>query len=196
MNIYLTSDPHYGHDGIIKFNKRPFESTEEMDEVLIDNWNNTMEGKSLVYIVGDFAWKNHNKYLSRLKGKKILIKGNHDKMPLTTLNNFTEVHDLLTKKIDDKVVTFCHYCMHTWDRSCYGSWHVHGHAHGRIKESGNIPRCDVGVDVWDYKPVPWEILKKKLEKRKYEFRGNLENTDFTVENREANLVLLNQHKIG
>jgi len=194
MSIFITADLHLGHNGIREHCNRPWPTIEEHDEGIISNWNADVKRKDMVYIVGDFAWKHHNKYLARLNGKKILIRGNHDRMNQECLRNFTEVHDLLTKKIDGKIVILCHYCLRVWDRSFYGTWHCYGHSHGRILETGNILRCDVGADVWDYRPVPWEAVKKKLEARKREYggrRGDFIELDKNVErNRLDNLALL------
>ena len=166
MSIFITADLHLGHEAIRRHCNRPWPTLEEMDEALISNWNATVpKRKALIYIVGDFAWKNHNRYLNRLNGKKVLIKGNHDKMSQDCLKNFSGVYERLATKIDDKVVVFDHYCGLVWNRSVHGSWLIYGHSHGRIGESETIPRCDAGVDVWGYRPVPWEAMKKKLESR-------------------------------
>lgn len=37
--IYYTADLHLGHANIMKLSGRPFESVEEMNEALVNNWN-------------------------------------------------------------------------------------------------------------------------------------------------------------
>jgi len=191
MNIFFTADLHLGHDNIRKHCGRPFDTVEEMDEAIISNWNRTVSARDLVYVVGDFALRNHNLHLARLKGKKILIKGNHDKMSQDCLRNFTEVHQLLARKIDQQLIVMCHYCMLVWPSSCHGAWHLYGHSHGRIKEFSNLPRCDVGMDVWDFVPASWDAIKKKLAGRKRQLSSDTQELDANVaENLGANRAVI------
>jgi len=81
-NIWFTADLHLGHTNIIKHCDRPYYSIKDMDDSIIQNWNSVVSRKDTVYIVGDFIWKASLKgyYLHQLNGKKILIKGNHDRL--------------------------------------------------------------------------------------------------------------------
>lgn len=76
MKFYI-GDLHFNHESAIDFDNRPFKSVEEMNETLIDNWNNQINKKDEVYILGDMFMKNQNatEILSRLKGNKFLVKG-------------------------------------------------------------------------------------------------------------------------
>ena len=80
--IYYTSDLHFGHKNIIKYENRPWSSVKEMDQGLIDRWNNRVKNRDLVYILGDFTLSVSTSYveniLTALKGRKVLITGNHD----------------------------------------------------------------------------------------------------------------------
>ena len=80
--IFYTSDLHLGHANIIRHCNRPFASVEDMDEALIGNWNAKVTDGDTVHILGDLMFRNScpsEEYLSRLKGKKHLVVGNHDK---------------------------------------------------------------------------------------------------------------------
>jgi calcineurin-like phosphoesterase family protein len=195
-NIFITADLHFCHDNIRKHTNRPWTTCDEMDTALINNWNNVVSKNDTVYIVGDFAWKNHNHYIMALNGKKILILGNHDKMSQDYLKNFTEVHPILRRNIYNKDVTFCHYCMTTWASSCHGSWHFYGHSHGRIKEFEDSYKMDVGVDVWNYTPISWDVIEYKMSfKKKKEFYACNELEENVKKLRENNLLLIQNIKL-
>lgn len=82
MQKYFIADPHFGHANMIKLANRPFKNLEEMDKILIKNWNNTVKPEDEIYIIGDFSWYTNlekiNSLLKKLNGKKFLITGNHD----------------------------------------------------------------------------------------------------------------------
>ncbi len=79
--IYLIADTHFGDEAILRYENRPFQSVEEMDEALIRNWNNTVKPEDTVFILGDFSSYDLQKTAAichRLNGHKYLIMGNHD----------------------------------------------------------------------------------------------------------------------
>lgn len=79
-NIFFTSDTHFGHTNILQFCNRPFHSVQEMNEALINNWNNVVRPEDTVYHLGDFAFGGSqlwNDVLSKLNGHIYLILGNH-----------------------------------------------------------------------------------------------------------------------
>ena len=59
--IFFTSDLHFGHKNIIRFDNRPFSTVEEMDEALIRNWNAKVSDEDTVYVLGDISWYNDAK---------------------------------------------------------------------------------------------------------------------------------------
>ena len=165
MELFFTADQHFGHRNVIRHANRPFDSLEEMDEALIERWNSVVGPKDAVYVLGDLTWHRPYQYTQRLNGKKELIAGNHDRLGKQHVAGFTKVHQLYERKIDGQWVVMCHYRLMTWNRSSHGSWHFHGHSHGTLEESPNVFATDVGVDVWDFFPVPWEDLEEKMGQR-------------------------------
>jgi calcineurin-like phosphoesterase family protein len=91
-NIFVTSDQHLDHTNIIKYCKRPFRTTEEMNDTLIDNWNRTVKKSDTVYLVGDLAFgrgsRNTDYWLNQLNGNIVFIKGNHDKSKNITFHDY------------------------------------------------------------------------------------------------------------
>ena len=131
--IYFISDTHFGHKNIIKMCNRPFESIEEMDETLIKNWNNKVNGSDTVYIIGDMFYRSDNvqQILQRLKGKKRLIIGNHDGSWMTKLDAakyFASIDNYLEVSIDNHLVVMCHNPLLTWKHQ-KKSYMIHGHIH-------------------------------------------------------------------
>lgn len=77
--IYFIADTHFSEDNIRLYENRPFGSAAEMNEALIQRWNNCVNQNDEVYILGDFGADGQEALiLNQLNGKKYLIKGNHD----------------------------------------------------------------------------------------------------------------------
>src|SRR5438128_316371 len=80
MKNWFTSDEHYGHAKVIEYYERPFDDLAEMHAELIARHNEVVGDGDVVYHVGDFSLKLKlaQQVLPLLKGKHILIPGNHD----------------------------------------------------------------------------------------------------------------------
>lgn len=75
--IFYTADLHFHYAPLLS--SRPFAAVEEMDEALIRNWNERVSPEDTVYLVGDIGYNEGrvpHELLSRLKGRKHLIRGN------------------------------------------------------------------------------------------------------------------------
>lgn len=80
---WFTSDTHFSHANIISLCDRPFFSADQMNEVLIGNWNAVVSPSDVVFHLGDVALgkiADSLPLVGRLNGHKILIPGNHDRM--------------------------------------------------------------------------------------------------------------------
>ena len=159
--IWFTSDLHLGHANAIQFCDRPFETVEKMNRTLIRSYNSRVAKNDTVYILGDLSFRipveEANDLIRQLKGKKILLRGNHDKTYDPTL--FEAIYDFYELKGYYKYpIALMHYPMVEWPKSRHGSLHLHGHQHNKftyneqMKQEG-ILRYDVGVDANDYCPV-------------------------------------------
>lgn len=138
MAKLYTSDLHYDHDHIIRFDGRPWFNVDEMREDLIQRWNNKVTDNDDVYIIGDFcwgtvaAWRN---IVPRLKGRKHLTTGNHDpKLPKDVQAMFVEVVPYKELKDGGRKVILCHYPIIAYNHdSDPRVWMLSGHTHNTIE---------------------------------------------------------------
>ena len=80
--IYLTSDFHFNHNKEFIYKSRGFESIDEMNEVLVENFNKTVSSNDVAYILGDLMLGGPKNtaidYIKKLSCGLYIIKGNHD----------------------------------------------------------------------------------------------------------------------
>jgi len=151
--IYLTADHHFCHTNIIRFCNRPFASVGEMNTTMVTNWNNVVEPKDTVYVLGDFGIGSRERLqeiLDALNGYKTLIVGSHDSIS-EKLKGWVKVTPMLEIKAENHYITLCHYCLRVWPRSHYNTYMAYGHSHGCLSPIGKS--MDVGVDSNNFTPV-------------------------------------------
>ena len=131
-----------------------------MNKALIDLWNETIQPRDRVYVLGDVIMGPRSHYeelLGQLQGRKYLIVGNHDSKHVRNSPVWEEVFTaptIITQGGHQLVLL--HYPMASWPHKGHGSVHLHGHTHGTMDDTRN--RIDVGVDCWDYQPVTWDEI--------------------------------------
>lgn len=151
---WATSDLHFGHANILKFNPatRPFRDVQHMTEEMTRQWNEVVGPEDVVYILGDVAFCNPKKateIVRRLNGVKVLIEGNHDRKLLKDpefRSCFAEVHQYFTLKYNGMRVAMFHYPIHEWDQCHRGAVHLHGHVHGKKTGLEKYRVRDAGMD--------------------------------------------------
>ena len=130
--IYYIADMHFGHTNVIRFDDRPFADTEQMDEVLIQNWNERVTADDTVYVLGDAFWKNEEnsiRIMQRLQGHKHLIQGNHDRVKgklrpyWESIEQYAEVND------ENRLAILSHYPILFYKNQHYGAVMLYGHVH-------------------------------------------------------------------
>lgn len=151
--IFFTSDIHFGHKNIIKYNNRPFSSVAEMDQKIIENWNRVVSQSDTVYHLGDFAFSKIDRIveiLKQLNGNKVMILGNHDdqiknnKQLLIDNKLVKELSTYKEIKIENQFICLFHYGCRVWNKAHHGSWLLYGHSHGSLPPYGKS--TDVGMD--------------------------------------------------
>jgi len=155
MNIFLIADTHFDHKNIIEYCNRPFDSVEEMNQAIINNWNSTVSEKDLIFHLGDFAFCNADRrreLADRLKGNIVLIKGNHDKATVTHYESLGfAVYDILV--IGEYILS------HRPVKS--NKINIHGHKHN-LSLNSNSHFC-VSVEQTGYSPMLFNEIKGVID---------------------------------
>jgi calcineurin-like phosphoesterase family protein len=162
--IYVSSDLHFNHRRIIEFcpNSRGHcNSTEHMNEVIINNFNSVIMPEDTLYLLGDIGFGQVEaavELIARLNGRKIWIHGNHDRkfwnnpyyhenksrMGVAQDTPYKTIHHTVDG-VKQMVVMF-HFPIENWESRSNGSIHIHGHLHSGSDQMIIQRRMDVGVD--------------------------------------------------
>lgn len=176
----FTSDLHFSHFNILRYDSRPFATIAEMNAYLINCWNKEVNDEDTVFILGDISWDtDHNtaKILKQLKGKKILVRGNHDPLGPEVSAQFAQIHHGYLEVQDPETRTrlvLSHYPIHFYNGQRKGAVMLYGHVHNGLDEDvaqevAQIVRERLGVDfkminvgcmLWDYTPRTLNYMLK------------------------------------
>lgn len=149
--IYLTGDWHYNHTKILKYCNRPFADIEENNITIIKNHSKIIGPDDILIHMGDIALTISQTSLKLLIDripayKKILIRGNHDRFGKKTYLKCG--FDAVYKNLYIGNIHFTHRP----SKSHKKAWlNIVAHAHDVWKVREN--QVNVGVDVWNFKPV-------------------------------------------
>ena len=151
--LYITSNTNFGRTSIIK--QREFKSVDEMNMVLVNNWNSVINDDDIVYHIGNFAWDPMiaEDILSLLKGKINFIIGEFDQ-PILDLYNFLnkEKYLIIPKDyfyLEAKSVLLSHWPLYHWPGKDSEIPQIYGYQ-GNITIENSI---SISQDKWGYKPV-------------------------------------------
>jgi calcineurin-like phosphoesterase family protein len=155
MATYFISDTHFGDAPRLRIDRRPFSSAAEMDRIMVARWNELVAPDDEIWHLGDFAFgpppKRIDELLASLNGRKHLLIGNNDGAATVELPHWASAQHYAEITIEGRRLVLGHYPFRTWHDMGKGVINLHGHSHGRLKPA---PRqYDVGVDVWDFRPV-------------------------------------------
>lgn len=156
MNTLLTADTHFGSERTLTLSKRPFATVEEMNEIIVKLWNQTVKPEDKVYHLGDFG---DYKFCKKLNGKIILILGNYElkdieegivtREELVEKYGFAEVYDNLN--IPELNGIFATHCPNDCKKD---EFNLFAHIHGLqlCKRYG----LNVGIDAHHFRPISIE----------------------------------------
>lgn len=150
MKYLFVSDLHIGHKKICEYTNRKKVVSQEDHDIWIEHiWNEQVDSNTTVFNLGDFVFncKNQEKFdsvVSRLNGKHILFKANHDNRKVIAASGLVW-HEAKGYNVEGQYVFMSHYPHIVWDKSHKGSWMLHGHCHGSLRgDWGKL--VDVGLD--------------------------------------------------
>jgi calcineurin-like phosphoesterase family protein len=165
--LFFIADTHLNHSNIIKYTNRPFKNSKEMDECIINNWNQVVPKDGYVFHLGDFSFGYVKRYYEALNGTIFFIKGNHDKekdIVYTTAFDGVDVYKKI--RVDKQEIILFHYPIYSWDKKLHGSWHLYGHVHDKtLGVDIGINAVNVSVEQTNYKPISFEQLKLLIKLR-------------------------------
>jgi len=170
-NLWFISDTHFNHSNILNFQDKNgkkfrgdiFSSVEEMNEIMIQNWNSLVKPQDKIYHLGDVFFGSQteaNKILSRLNGKKRLILGNHDKLNKHSilLNHFEKI--MMWWPHERMIFSHVPLAKDQMRTRSGDAFNVHGHIHQN--ESPSKFHCNVSVEKTNFSPVHFDELVKRL----------------------------------
>lgn len=179
-NIFFTSDFHLFHHNILRFDNRPFNTVQEMNDKIVENWNNTVKEDDIIFFLGDLTFGDFKdtKYLiDGLNGTIHYILGNHDRFnDIRNYKRFDTIDSLMDIQVRDndanrgwQSIVLCHYAILEWNKAQHGAFHLHGHSHGGLLESQKEyykhKVLDMGCNLWDYTPVSYNEIKEIMKSK-------------------------------
>lgn len=188
MNLFYSSDPHFGHENIIRYAGRPFGSAREMDERLIEWHNAYVKASDHWWCLGDLTMERGTrggpqaqafiKLIRSLNGHKRLLLGNHDHFPFQVYVD-AGFEKIQACHVHDNIL-FTHIPIHPGSMARFIA-NVHGHIHQqnafapvertpfyrvwkdkRQVEKGVSPYVNICVEKTAYRPLSLDEVKGRI----------------------------------
>jgi calcineurin-like phosphoesterase family protein len=181
--VFLVSDTHFGHAGVCRFTCddgvtkiRPWTDPAEMDEAMVERWNERVGKNDKVYHLGDVVINRKALgIMRRLNGDKVLIRGNHD---IFRDEEYREhFRELRAYHVMNGLI-LSHIPLHEASLGRFGT-NIHGHLHAnRVMKARGIDartgetlysdeidvryHC-VCVEATDFAPILFEDVIRRIE---------------------------------
>lgn len=161
--VYVISDHHFFHENIIKYANRPFSNVLHMNEFIISSHNRVVSDEDIVLFLGDFSFKKiyTDELLSKMKGHKYLLLGNHDDEEIIRNYKTIGFEGIFINPVKFENNYLSHYPISDRNSMHYqlllnefntnpNGINYHGHIHGNIHEEKCI---NVSCEALDYTPL-------------------------------------------
>lgn len=162
--VYFIGDTHFGHKKILQFSpeRGDFSCIEEHDQFILDQWNSVVRKRDVVYHLGDVALASQaytEMILEQLKGRKILIRGNHDTLdPQFYLRYFQNIHGAFRYKRD---MLLTHIPVHPGEMRFRFKLNIHGHKHNSVIDDDRY--FNVSCEQIGCRPISLDEVRAKWE---------------------------------
>ena len=165
MNTFLIGDTHFCHANIIRYCNRPFKTVQEMNQAIVDNWNDIVKPNDQVFVLGDFCLGNKKAIIEMgqmLNGHKNLILGNHDR---GSMNAYREAGFESISKYPILLHDYfllSHAPLHTTPDGLYANIFAHVHDDPKYLTVSQRSYC-VSAERIDYTPVDFDYVCYAME---------------------------------
>jgi calcineurin-like phosphoesterase family protein len=175
--VFLVSDTHFGHAGVCRFTRsdgvtklRPWTDPDEMDEFMVEAWNERVRPNDKVYHLGDVVINRKALgIMRRLNGDKVLIRGNHDIFRDDEYRQY--FRELRAYHVMNGMI-LSHIPIHSESLGRFGV-NIHGHLHanrvmlpgfnGKITDIVDVRYHCVCVEQTDFAPILFEDVIDRIK---------------------------------
>ena len=160
--VFFIADTHFGSEKIFRYENRPFDSVSEMDESIVDNWNNTVSENDIVWFLWDFG---SDSFFPKLNWKKYLVKWNHEWEDNDYYRRlwFIEVYDMPV--LLDNFWILSHEPLYVNANMPYANIFAHVHLDPKYKTVSVQSFCVSCDRIW-FKPISFAEIKEEIHKMK------------------------------
>lgn len=157
--VWFTSDTHFGAERTLELSRRPFKNVEEMDDIIIRNWNEVVGENDYVIHLGDFGdYEN----VKKLNGKVILVYGNYEVKDNITADYLLDIgfYKVFTTQTTCVINGFKYHLQHEPSKCKTdldeNEFNLFGHVHKLqlVKRFG----LNVGTDCHNFYPISMETV--------------------------------------
>ena len=177
MENWLLTDPHFFHLKLVTKGYRPA----GYEDLIRSSWLSLVLPSDVVYCLGDVCHSRqaeaHEQYVRPMPGRKILVRGNHDKQrdEWYLSHGWDEVHDAVTVWVNGRPVLLSHIPQP--DNGKF-SINVHGHFHNDLHRASE-PEM-VAIRCHKHRLLALECVNYKLVKLEDFVEGKIEQPGLPI----------------